>query len=245
MHLMEQTKRFVRRLANELGFEITRFNCKGSERAKLARFLSSNRVNLVLDVGANIGQYAKQLRDLGYRGRIVSFEPVSTAHLLLKKAAGRDRDWVVAPRTAIGNKDGIASINVAANSVFSSLLPGDEILGHIDSTSMIAHEEQVQMMTLNSLAPRYLHREDVSFLKIDVQGFEYEVLRGAAEMLEAICGIQLELSLIPLYQGEKSFRFMLDFMESLGFDLHSLASVFADESTGREIQLDAIFVRNG
>ncbi len=245
MSSIDQTKGFVRKLANQLGIEITRFNSKGSDRARLSRFLLSRQVNLVFDVGANVGQYGKELRALGYGGRIVSFEPVESAHLRLKKVAARDANWVVAPRTAIGSEEGVICINVCANSVFSSVFRGTHLLGRMDANAQVAHEEQVPLVTLNSMAPQYIERDDVAFLKIDVQGFEYEVLHGADKILSSLCGVQLELSLLPLYQGEKPFRFMLDFMESKRFELHSLASVFADETTGREIQLDAIFVRCG
>ncbi len=245
MSSIDQTKGFVRKLANQLGIEITRFNSKGSDRARLARYLLSRKVNLVFDVGANIGQYGKELRALGYRGRIVSFEPVDGAHLRLTKVAARDANWIVAPRIAIGSEEGVISINVSASSVYSSVLKSASWLAHMDAASAVAHQEQVPLVALNSLAPQYMDRGDVAFLKVDVQGFEYEVLHGADKILPSLCGVQLELSLLPLYQGEKPFRFMLDFMESKGFELHSLASVFADEATGREIQLDAIFVRAG
>ncbi len=245
MSSIEQTKGFVRKLANQLGIEITRFNSKGSDRARLARFLFSREVNLVFDVGANVGQYGKELRALGYRGRIVSFEPVSHTYSRLQKLAAGDPNWIVAPRTAIGSEEGVISINISVNSVFSSALKGANLVSWIDANSAVVREEQVSLVTLNSVAHQYMKRGDVAFLKIDVQGFEYEVLHGADKILNTLCGAQLELSLIPLYQGEKPFRFMLDFMESKGFELHSLASVLADEATGREIQLDAIFIRGG
>jgi FkbM family methyltransferase len=240
---MDQTRSFVRKMANHLGIEISRFNSRGSARARLGRLLLSRNVTLVFDVGANVGQYGRELRTLGYRGRIVSFEPVAGVYDQLKKTAARDPNWIVAPRAAIGSEEGVICINVSANSVFSSVLPGAKVLGRMDANSVVVREEQVPLVTLNSLAPQYLKTGDISFLKIDVQGFEYEVLHGAENILNALCGVQLEVSLVPLYQGEKPFRFMLDFMESRGFELHSVASVFADETTGREIQLDAIFVR--
>lgn len=243
MSSLGQTKGLVRKLANQLGIEINRFNPKGSDRARLARILLSSKANLVLDIGANVGQYGAELRALGYHGRIVSFEPVSDAHVELEKAAAGDPQWIVAPRVAIGSEEGLISVHVAANSVFSSILPGAKLLGRMDANSMVTREEQVPLVTLNSIVPQYITPGDVTFLKIDVQGFEYEVLRGADKILDELCGVQLETSLVPLYQGEKPFRFMLDFMESRGFELHSIASVLADETTGREIQLDAIFVR--
>lgn len=245
MSSIEQTEGLVRRLANQLGIEITRFSSKGSDRARLARILLSRNVNLVFDVGAHTGQYGRELRDLGYDGRIVSFEPVSDAYVELQKAAARDANWIVAPRAAIGSEEGLVSIHVAANSVFSSVVKGGKLLGRIDANSVVAREEHVPLITLSSVASQYMKRGDVAFLKIDVQGFEYEVLHGAEKILDALCGVQLETSLVPLWQGEKPFRFVLDFMASRGFELHSVASVFADETTGREIELDAIFVRGG
>lgn len=245
MSSTDQTKSFVRKLASHLGIEIAHPTSKGSDRAKLARLLLSRQVNLVFDVGANVGQYGRELRGLGYGGRIVSFEPVESAHLRLKDVAALDAGWVIAPRTAIGSEEGVISINVSASSAYSSVLKSANWLERTDANSAAAHEEQVPLVTLNSVAPQYMEPGDVVFLKVDVQGFEYEVLHGADKILCGLCGVQLELSLLPLYQGEKPFRFMLDFMESKGFELYSLASVFADETTGREIQLDEIFVRAG
>jgi len=240
--LMQQATSFVRKLAAQLGIEITPFNSRGSDRAQLARFLGSRKVNLIFDVGANVGEYGRELRTLGYRGRIVSFEPLPAAHERLAKAASRDAHWTVAPRTAIGSEEGLISIT---NSAFSSVLRTAELRTRMHANCAIAHEEQVPLVTLDSVAPMHMCRSDVAFLKIDVQGFEYEVLHGADRLLGQLCGVQLDVSLVPLYQGEKSFRFMLDFMECKGFDLHSLASVFMADTTGREIQLDAIFVRRG
>jgi FkbM family methyltransferase len=242
---VSEVKGFIRRLANHAGLEVSRFSSARSDRARLAQILSSQGVTLVFDVGANVGQYGRELRNLGYRGRIVSFEPVSSAHLRLQKKAAHDPRWVVAPRTAIGNDEGTISMHVAASSIFSSALPRAGLLRRMDLGSGTSHEEQAPLATLNALAPQYLKPGDLAYLKIDVQGFEHEVLHGADKILDGLCGVQLEVSLIPLYQGEKPFRFMLDFMERQGFELHSLASVFVDETTGREIQMDAIFIRGG
>jgi FkbM family methyltransferase len=245
MGSIENTRGLVRRLANQLGVEITRFNSKGSDRSRLARVLLSRKVNLIFDVGAGVGHYARELRAVGYRGRIISFEPVSGAYAQLKKSAARDQHWTVAPRTAIGSEEGVISIGVSANSVFSSALRGTNPLGRINANSPVPGEEQVPLLTLNSLAPQYMKRGDVIFLKIDVRGFEYEVLRGADKILTALAGAQLRLSFVPIHRGENPFRFMLDFMASQGFELHSLASFFADETVRHENQIDAIFLRGG
>ena len=99
-------KRFIRRLIRTSGWDLSRFDPCSSQWAQLQQLLSHHRIRLVLDVGANIGQYAKGLRDAGFKGRIISFEPVLTAHAKLKKAAQGDALWTVASRMAIGDVRG-------------------------------------------------------------------------------------------------------------------------------------------
>src|SRR5690242_19513073 len=79
-------------------------------------------INLVLDVGANTGQFGQNLRALGYTGHIVSFEPLSGAHRVLVKTASRDKKWSVPQKVAIGGHSGTVEIHVSANSVSSSVL---------------------------------------------------------------------------------------------------------------------------
>jgi FkbM family methyltransferase len=230
-------------LADQLGIEITRFNSKESDRSKLAHFLLSRKVNLVFDVGANVGQYGRELRAIGYGGRIISFEPISAAHAQLNKGALRDPNWIVVPRTAIGSEEGVISIKVSSDAVLSSVLRGANWLSRIGGNSMVACEEQVPLVTLNSLAPQYIKHGDVAFLKIDVGGFEYEVVHGGDKILNALCGVQFQLPLV--HHGEKPFRFILDYMESKGFRLYSFGSALAGEVGGREVRFDAIFVGRG
>lgn len=236
-----RAKRAVRRLVNSLGYEVTRFNPKGSDRARLLSFFSWQEINIVLDIGANVGQYGLRLRDLGYKGRIVSFEPVLVAHRALEHVAARDREWVVAPPTALGDRDGAAVIHVSEDTVYSSVLEGLNVLSSTNPTSRLVGEQDVRMTTLDSVCPRYVLPNDNVFVKADVQGFERQVLAGAAKTLQRARGVQLELSFVTLYEGEAPFRTMMDLMESLGFVIHSLAPVWADEDTGREVQADVIF----
>jgi hypothetical protein len=81
------------------------------------------------------------------------------------------------------------------------------------------------------------------FLKIDVQGFEPQVLKGAARLLDRIQGVQLELSLVPLYEGEALFMPLVDCLARKGFDLWALIPGFIDMETGRTLQVDGIFFR--
>ena len=97
---------WIRRMANRCGLDVTRYRPEVTESGRLAAMLAHHGVNLVLDVGANVGQFAASLRRSGYRGRMLSFEPLGDAHARLLVAARGDPHWEVAPRVAIGDRDG-------------------------------------------------------------------------------------------------------------------------------------------
>lgn len=228
-----------------MGFEIRRFDPSISEAAQFMRQLSSHGVNLVLDVGANIGQFGrKNLRDAGYVGRIVSFEPSSTAWEKLRKEIGNDPKWEAAPRTAIGDVDGEVDIHIAQNSVSSSVL---EMLQHHTDAAPGSHyvgKERAPLQRLDSLASKYVFADTVPFLKIDTQGFEDKVLAGAPQLLTRIVGVQLELTLVPLYEGQCLFDEMIALLKNLGFDLWAISPAFIEPSSSRVLQVDATFFKH-
>lgn len=236
-------RRLVRRGLRKTGWELTRFRPESCEWARLKCMLCAHGVDTVLDVGANTGQYAKNLRDAGFKGRIVSFEPISEAHLQLCRVARNDALWTVAERTAIGDWDGHTQIHVAKNSVSSSLLPMLPAHRSADPESGFISTESVTIARLDSIAPRFLRDDKSIFLKIDVQGFEKKVLEGAPKVLERTVGLQLELSLTPLYEGETLFQPMLEYVCGLDFDIWALTPAFIDKRNGRLLQVDGVFFR--
>jgi FkbM family methyltransferase len=227
-----------------LGFELQRFHPARSPAAQLNAMLAFHKINLIFDVGANIGQYGNELRrNIGYRGRIISFEPMKAAHGALVKLAAADRLWEVAPRAAIGANNGTAMINVSSNSVSSSILPMLESHANAAPQSRYFDREEVPLATLDSLAVKYFKDDSVAFLKIDTQGYECEVLRGAPNTLSRTVGIQMELSLVPLYDGQKLMLDMLADVSQLGFELWGVSPTFAAPDTGRMLQVDATFFK--
>jgi FkbM family methyltransferase len=237
-------KSFVQSGLRALGLELQRFHPRSSQDAHLRACLSEHRVNLVLDVGANIGQYAKRLRGrTGYRGRIVSFEPMLAAHSALCEAARRDPLWEVAARAAIGAEQGTVTLNVAHNLLSSSLLP--MLASHVNAApeSSYSGTESVPLMPLDVLARQYLREDSTVFLKIDTQGYENQVLEGARATLRRAVGVQLELSLVPLYADQQLMPEMIAKMTDSRFDLWGIWPAFADAATGRVLQVDAVFFR--
>ena len=237
-------KKTIKKLSRSLGIDLKRYNIQTSEAAKMQRLLAYNNIDLVFDVGANIGQYAKLLRELGYSGRIVSFEPLSSAYSQLKAVSKKEPLWEIAPQTAIGNQEGEITINIAGNSYSSSALP--MLDAHLESAPESAYSgsETVKLSRLDTIAKDYIKCETKSiFLKIDVQGLEKQVIEGATAILPLVKGIKLELSLVPLYEGQVLFKEMIDIIEKLGYELYGIEPGFTAEKTGRMLQMDGIFFK--
>jgi FkbM family methyltransferase len=215
--------------------------CRPHADPKLHELLAAFGIDLVLDVGANTGEFARELFAAGYEGRIVSFEPLSRGHRALLAASAGNANWILAERCALGARRGEQLLHIAGNLESSSLL---EILpSHVRSAprSKYVDSELVSVIPLDEIAHEYVETASAPFLKIDVQGFEEQVLQGATTTLPKVKGLQLEMSLIPLYEGAPLFESLLARAKSLGFELWWLTSGFTDPETGRLLQLDGIF----
>jgi len=234
----------VRKTLRRVGLDLVRWRPQCSPEAALARMLVQHRIDTVLDVGANEGQYALSLRELGFSGRIISFEPLAMAHQQLQRFAVEDASWIIPPRTAIGNQEGQIRLNVASNGGASS-----SVLGMLEAHQRAAPDveyvgsEVVPISRLDRLAEEFLGEARNIFLKVDAQGFELQVLQGAAELICRIAGAQLELSLVPLYEGQALFSELIDWMRKEGFDIWGILPGLADNLSGRLLQTDVVFFR--
>lgn len=208
-------------------------------RTKLINF---HKINLLLDIGANIGYYSHCIRNMGYNGRIISFEPLTDAYTKLKKISSKDSLWE-SVNMALGDKDTDADINISANSVSSSFL--NMLPTHIDSApnSEYISKETVVVRKLDSIFNDYYRQNDKVFLKIDTQGYEKKILEGAEISLNQISCIQLEMSLVNLYENETLLIPMIQYLESLNFKLMLLEPGWFDPITGKLMQVDGIFFR--
>ncbi|WP_370445522.1 FkbM family methyltransferase [Mycobacterium avium] len=240
MHFLEQ----VRMIARNIPSEALRYVSERHWKRHFVKQLATHQVNVVFDVGANSGQYTAGLRQAGYRGRIISFEPLSQPFHKLENRAAKDALWDCS-RYAIGDFDGTIRVNVAGNAAqSSSVLP--MLKSHQDAYPPANYigVEEVAIHRLDSVTPQLLDADDVTFLKIDVQGFEKQVLSGGKSTIENQCvGMQLELSFLPLYEGGMLIPEALELIYSLGFTLVGLIPCFTDPRDGRMLQADGIFFR--
>jgi FkbM family methyltransferase len=189
------------------------------------------------------GRTPASTRAASARRRIVSFEPLSAAHAQLAAQAAKDPDWECR-RLALGSEPGTAEINVAGNSWSSSLLEMGERHRRSAPESEYVDTEKVEVARLDDVWSELVADGDRAWLKLDVQGFELEALRGAEASLPQIAGIQAELSLVLLYEGAPLYRDVIDHLDERGFRLAGFEQGFEDLDTGETLQVDGVFVRS-
>ena len=216
-----------------------------SEWERLVQLLGAHAITLVIDVGANEGQYGTGLRRAGYRGRIVSFEPGAEAHRDLAQRARADAQWDVAPRLALGDGPGRAQLHTGNRSDMNSLLVATRANLEAFPKLSIRAEESVEVNRLDAVLDELVAPApgERTFLKIDTQGYEAPVLSGAEGVIERIAGLQVEMSLVPLYEGEADYLDLLRRIHGYGFEPHLILGGFFSRVLGRQLQVDGVFFR--
>lgn len=235
-------KHKLRHGLHRIGLDVVRYPLHDPV-ARTVKLIEHYQVDLVIDVGANDGGFGSSIRDLGYRGQIVSFEPLSSPFSHLHRRATADANWT-AHQCAVGNDTADVTINVSGNDgLSSSILPMLESHTNAAPDSRYVGVETVRQECLDNLVSARDCSEARIFLKIDVQGYEGAVLDGATRLLAsgAVVGLQLELSLVDLYKGGMTYLSAIDRAKSLGMELMGLDPVFADSDSGRLLQADGVF----
>lgn len=241
MRARDHLHKFMRRF----GIEAHKVNPFTVPEWRIPQILNRHGIRTLLDVGANEGIYAMELLENGFAGSILSFEPLPDVWEYLKRRASQaNAPWKIAPRIALSNQTGESEFTVAGNKVSSSLLsmleshilaaPKSNPLGTI----------RVPTMTLDD----FLSKEAVAspvFLKVDVQGAEMLVFEGASKALrELVVGIQVEMSLVPLYQGQSLYWEVDNFLRAKGFECCHISPGFSDPQTLHTLQYDGIYFKS-
>lgn len=210
----------VRGIVNRLvGFDVVKVAGQHTLRTHLKAVIDAYQIETIIDVGANEGGFGKLLRDIGFHGSIHSFEPVSSAYSALEGAARSDPRWHV-HRCALGARNGKATINVSRFNQCSSFLGASKYGLEIMSNLEVEGTEEVDVRTLASfLEGGAIQGAGRILLKMDTQGFDLEVFRGAMPIRDQLCCLLSELSLLPVYEGMPDFSESLDTFRRAGFSV--------------------------
>lgn len=198
----------------------------------LRRLLDAKQIDLVLDVGANMGQYRDYLRaQIGYKGMILSFEPHPRCLDEITRRSATDDKWEVFPY-ALGAQQGVLQFNLMRDSQFSSFHAPIQVqrLGR-GSDNVIERTVNVEIDTLDSVFDGLARRFQCErpFLKLDTQGHDIEVLRGAFTCIRKFPAIQAELSNIQIYSNMVDLGRSVTEMGQLGFDLGTIFPANPDQ----------------
>lgn len=239
-----KNKSFLLRIKRKInfltGFEIIKYPTPELDRR--IKLLKNYKIDVVFDVGANIGQYGSELRNIGYQGRIISFEPTLDAFRKLEKNSKNDSLWDVF-NFSLGERDGKTTINISENSVSSSLLESLPELNKSAPSAGFVGIEEIEIKKLDSIFNSLNIENKNIYLKIDTQGYEKQVLDGAQEFLKMVSGIQLEMNLIPSYKNTTSFNDMSFVLNNLGYKLVTVESGFYNNETGKLMEVDGVFFK--
>jgi FkbM family methyltransferase len=236
----------VKRLLHRAGLDVVRVPHPYTLEKHLQDLLPRLGITCVLDVGANRGQYAQMLRRIGYQGLILSFEPIPANVAYLEHLVDQDVAWRVFP-LALGDEDRSVTLNVSRVSELSSALPSSAYgTARFEREMDVIESVQVPLRRLDGVLEELVPALGAQplFLKSDTQGYDLRVLAGASDCIQYVQGLQLELSLKPIYEGMPSMVESMKFVQRLGFEFTGFFPVVTDDS-GALVEVDGVARRTG
>jgi FkbM family methyltransferase len=227
----------VKSIVRALGYELRRIDAHFHKRP--IDFIRSRNIDVVIDVGANIGQYAQHLRRAGYKGWIVSAEPVRAIYDVLAARAAADPRWKVL-NFAFGEKNSVAQINVSEASVFSSLHLQSPAAVAFNPEARVIRQETIRIARLDEVFSEFPRGR--TFLKIDTQGYEERVLKGGVGCICEFLGVQMEIPIVHLYEGTWRFHEAVAYMNARGFEISNIVPVNYDPADPMSLlEVDCVF----
>lgn len=238
---MSLIKKTVKLILGAFNIHLVSSNVFKQDKYRVS-LLEQLNIDLVADIGANIGQYSMELIRSGFKNKIISFEPLGDIYDKLLQNSSRYPQWTVYDRCAIGNETGEIEINVSQNYESSSIYNVLDKSIKAEPSTRFVKKETVKIARLQDVL-KYTPGTKIH-LKIDVQGYEEQVLSGSEALFDVVSSIEIEISLIPLYEGALSPQVLLSKLGDYGYSPVFYTSVFDDSKTGGVLQLNGFFVKN-
>lgn len=228
-------------IGDAIGFEVIRTKRHPSLKSHLKKVIREYDINMVIDVGANYGQFARSLRKIGYRGSIHSFEPVGECFAHLEKLARRQPGWHLY-RLGVGSERATMDIHVSTSTDFSSLLSHNAFGQDRFKKISVKGTETIQVDTLDAILDDVLRAPDLRvLLKTDTQGFDLQVFEGLRKYRDRVSAIICEVSFLPIYEGMPSFDTSINTFLAAGFAVSGLYPVTRTKDLSL-IEMDCVLV---
>ncbi len=251
-------KSFMRKFLWKMGYDLQRADNSGRSSLLAHSLIQITHPTVILDVGANEGQFALEIleNESGAHSsvstsslsplKIFSFEPLSKAHAVAMEKSKNYPKWKVYPRTALGDSEGEVMIHIAKNSASSSLFEMSSLHKTAAPQSITVDQEKTPITRLDRILGfrEGSEQNERYYLKIDTQGFELAVLKGAEGILNQVAAIQVELSWKELYVGQPLALEVMQWLMDRGFQPYGFSHDFRDAQTKHLLQMDGFFIRS-
>ena len=209
----------------------------------LVKTINFYEINLVIDIGASTGEYAKMLRRFGYDKYIFSVEPVSKSFKILNENCSSDKKWSSKQYIISKQNKNKIKINVSKDFDNSSILNSTELHLKNHKGAEFFYTEEIDSKSLDQLLNEDIDIQKNMMLKIDTQGTESDILESGDASLDKFKLIQVELSIQKLYSNQKLWTEVVQFMKEKGFDVWNIIPGYKQKDKGQLYQFDAIFYK--
>ena len=234
----------IKNLANVFGYEILKKKKIQTINNHLQHIFNSAKINYVIDVGANEGQFALSLRRNNYKGDILSFEPTSKPFKKLVEISKNDERWDVM-NLALGERKESRKINVFEASDLNSFHEASALGKNRFNKGMKKIEtETIEIKTLDSILKKIDLKNKNIFLKMDTQGFDISVFRGSKKHMSKICGLMSEIPIQQIYKTTQSYHDILKEYEAEKFQISGIFPVSQNKKNNTAIEFDCVMLKS-
>lgn len=234
-----------KRIAAYFGYEFTRIsnNTYQNQTLHTIELINRHNIDLVIDVGANMGQFVIELRNAGYSGQIISFEPLIECYKHLESIA--DDKWHI-ENYALGDSNTTETINISNKTVFSSILDTNEFgKSNFSDSIKVVEKQTITIKRLDDVICELVNELDKKkiFLKLDTQGYDNHVILGARNTLSHVQLLQTEVSCKAIYKNTPPFYETLKQLSTSGFNITGIFPLSRDKASMELLEFDCLLVR--